>query len=145
MNKHGGFSLVEVMVAILILGVALAGLVQGVNTALLSNKESESQAAAALLAAGQVEALRADAWGIEDGEKEGDFGDELPLYQWRQTIRATSIEGLHEVTVVVENTNSSKAVYELKTMLFEKPYVTEEEEKARKDKEKKREKGKRQG
>src|SRR5438874_3148137 len=136
MNKHGGFSLVEVMVAILILGIALVGLVEGVNTALLSNKDSEAQTSAALLAAGQIEAVRADALGIEDGEKEGDFGDELPLYRWRQTIRGTQTEGLHDVTVVVENSKSGKKVYELKTMLFEKPYISEEEEKQKKDKEK---------
>ena len=142
MNKHGGFSLVEVMVAILILGIALVGLVEGVNTALLSNKDSEAQTSAALLAAGQIEALRADASGIEDGEKEGDFGDELPLYRWRQTIRGTQTEGLHDVTVVVENSKSGKMVYELKTMLFEKPYISEEEEKQKKEKEKDKKKGK---
>ena len=143
MNKHGGFSLVEVMVAILILGIALVGLVEGVNTALLSNKDSEAQTSAALLAAGQIEALRADALGIEDGEKEGDFGDELPLYRWRQTIRGTQTEGLHDVTVVVENSKSGKMVYELKTMLFEKPYISEEEEKQKKEKEKDKKKGRR--
>ncbi len=79
--KHGGFSLVEVMVAIMILGIALVGLVQGVNTALVSSKESEVQTAAALLAAGQIESLRADALGIEDGETEGEAGDELPQYR----------------------------------------------------------------
>ena len=135
--------MVEVMVAILILGIALVGLVEGVNTALLSNKDSEAQTSAALLAAGQIEALRADALGIEDGEKEGDFGDELPLYRWRQTIRGTQTEGLHDVTVVVENSKSGKMVYELKTMLFEKPYISEEEEKQKKEKEKDKKKGRR--
>ena len=46
-----GFSLVEVMVAVLILGVALAGLTEGITTALSSNKESELQTTAALIAA----------------------------------------------------------------------------------------------
>ena len=142
MRKNAGFSLVEVMCAILILGIALVGLVQGVNTALLSSKESEVQTAAALLAAGQIETLRADAFGIEDGETEGDGGEALPQFQWRQTINSTQIEGLHEVTVVVENSRTGKPAYELRTMLFEKPLITEEEEKARKDKER-REKRKR--
>jgi len=126
------------MVAILILGIALVGLVQGVNTALLSSKESELQTAAALIAAGQIEALRADAFGIDDGEKDGDCGDELPQYQWHQTIASTETEGLHEVKVVVENSKTGKSIYELRTMLFEKPLVSEEDEKAKKDKEKKR-------
>lgn len=130
------------MIAILILGIALVGLVQGVNTALISNKESEVQTAAALIAAGQVETLRADALGISDGETEGDCGDELPQYHWRQTIKSGTIEGLHEVAVVVENSKTGKQVYELKTMLFEKPYISEEEEKTRKDEARKRERKK---
>jgi prepilin-type N-terminal cleavage/methylation domain-containing protein len=142
MTKNAGFSLVEVMVAILILGIALVGLVQGVNTALVSSKESEVQTAAALLAAGQIETIRADAFGISDGETDGNCGDELSQYQWHQTITGTQVEGLHEVKVVVENSKTGKSVYELRTMLFEKPLVTEEDEKAKKDKEKKRERKK---
>ena len=53
--RNSGFSLVEVMCAILILGIALAGLTQGVTTALTSSKESELQTTAALFAAGLVE------------------------------------------------------------------------------------------
>ena len=52
MKPDHGFSLVEVMVAVLILGVALAGLTEGITTALSSNKESELQTTAALIAAG---------------------------------------------------------------------------------------------
>ena len=44
-----GFSLIEVMCAILILGIALVGLTQGLTTALSSSKESEQQTMAALL------------------------------------------------------------------------------------------------
>ena len=141
-KRHGGFSLVEVMIAILILGIALVGLVQGVNTAVLSNKESEVQTAAALIAAGQIETLRADALGISDGETEGDCGEELPQYHWRQTIASSTIEGLHEVSVVVENSKTGQQVYELKTMLFERPYISEEEEKTRKEEGRKRERRK---
>src|SRR4051812_12740562 len=123
--SHNGFSLVEVMVAMLILGIAIVGLVQGVNTALLSSKESEVQTEAVLIAAGQIETLRADALGISDGETEGDCGDELPQYHWRQTITSSTVEGLHEVAVVVENAKTGKQIYELKTMLFERPYISE--------------------
>jgi len=68
-----GFSLVEVMVAILILGVALAGLTHGITTALASSKDSELQATAALFAAGKIETLRAEQ-DVENGETDGDGG-----------------------------------------------------------------------
>jgi len=138
-TARAAFSLIEVMVAMLILGIAIVGLVQGVNTALLSSKESEVQTAAVLIAAGQIETLRADALGISDGETEGDCGEELPRYRWRQTITSSTVDGLHEVAVVVENAKTGKQIYELKTMLCERPYISEEEEKNRKDEAKKRE------
>ena len=119
-GRSAGFSLVEVMVAILILGVAVVGLTQGFTTALAASKESEQQTTAALFAAGQIETLRAET-GLTDATTEGDCGDELPLYHWRQTISPAGIDGLHEVTVAVEHAQSGALIYELKTLLFEVP------------------------
>ncbi len=113
-----GFSLVEVLCAILILGVALVGLTQGLTIALHSTKESELQTTAALFAAGQIETVRAEG-GLEDGEKEGDCGEGLSLYHWKQTITAAGIDGLHQVDVTIENSKSSKVIYQLQTLLFE--------------------------
>lgn len=115
-----GFSLVETLCAVLILGVALVGLVEGVTTGLSSSKESELQTVAALYAAGQVETLRAEG-DLQDGTTEGDCGEGLKLYRWQQAIRPTDIDGLHDVTVTVENANSGKSIYELRTLLFEVP------------------------
>ncbi len=70
-RHNAGFSLIEIMVAILILGVALAGMTRGITTALSSNKESELQTAASLVAAGQIETLRASKE-IIDGVTDGD-------------------------------------------------------------------------
>jgi prepilin-type N-terminal cleavage/methylation domain-containing protein len=117
-TNAAGFSLIEVMVAILILGIALAGLTTGITTALGSSKESELQATAALLAAGQIETLRAEG-GLVDGEKNGDGGAGLSLYRWKQTISGAGIDGLHEVVVAVNSAQDGRPIYELKTMLFE--------------------------
>ena len=107
------------MVAILILGIALVGLTTGVTTAVTSNKDSETQTTAALIAAGQMELVRADDF-IADGDEDGDCAEEgLPMYRWRQTISSTSISGLHQVTVVVENATTGKDIYELETLLFD--------------------------
>ena len=119
-GRNAGFSLVEVMCAILILGIALAGLTQGVTTALTSSKESELQTTAALVAAGLVETLRAEG-SLSDGATEGDCGEGLSLYRWKQTITATGIDGLHEVRVAVENAKSGQPIYELQTLLFQPP------------------------
>ena len=120
MNHNAGFSLVEVMVAILILGIALVGLTQGITTALVSSKESELQTTAALFAAGQIELLRAEK-DLADGTGNGDCGAVLPLYRWKQTVSPADIGGLHDVDVVVENTQTGVEIYELKTLLFAIP------------------------
>jgi prepilin-type N-terminal cleavage/methylation domain-containing protein len=119
-NHNAGFSLVEVMIAIVILSVVLVGLTQGITTALSSSKDSEYQTTAALFAAGQIEALRAEK-DLADGEIDGDCGTILPMYRWKQTVSPTDVDGLHDVDVVVENSKSGAAIYELKTLLFEPP------------------------
>jgi len=118
--KRAAFTLVEVMVSIVILGIAVAGLTQGITTALASTKESELQATAALFAAGQIELLRAEG-GLLDGSTQGDCGTTLPRYRWKETITPTDIDGLHEVSVVVQDAQTSAEIYELKTLLFELP------------------------
>ena len=117
LSHQGGFSLIEVMVAILILGIALVGLTHGIATALGSSKESEWQTTAALFAAGKIESLRAETeW--ENGETDGDCGAGLEAYHWKQTVSGADMDGLHEVAVTVENANSHKEIFELKTLLF---------------------------
>jgi prepilin-type N-terminal cleavage/methylation domain-containing protein len=120
MNHNAGFSLVEVMIAIVILGIALVGLTQGITTALSSSKESEVQTVAALFAAGQIELLRAEK-DLADGTTDGDCGATLPLYGWKQTVSPTDVAGLHDVDVVVENSQTGAEIFELKTLLFEPP------------------------
>ena len=117
---NSGFSLIEVMVAILILGVALAGLTHGITTALDSSKESELQTTAALFAAGKIETLRAEG-GLENGDTDGDCGASLEMYHWKQTISDAGIDGLHDVDVVIERAQDNQEIYELKTLLFEAP------------------------
>jgi prepilin-type N-terminal cleavage/methylation domain-containing protein len=119
--RSSGFSLLEVLCAILILGVALVGLTQGLATALSSTKESERQSTAALLAAGVIETVRAEG-DLTDGDTDGEGPAGLELYRWKQTIQPTRIDGLHQVEVVVENARSGQAIYTLRTLLFETPY-----------------------
>jgi len=119
-NPCAGFSLVEVMAAILIMGVALVGLTQGLTTALRSSKESEQQTAAVLIAAGQIETLRAEGY-VLAGKWEGETVTGPGTYRWEQTVTETQIEGLYEVRVVVDSVNSRGPIYELRTLLFDPP------------------------
>ena len=119
-NHTSGFSLLEVMVAVLILGIALVGLTQGIVTALGSNKDSELLSTASLLAAGRIELLRSEG-DFTDGVTEGQEEDGMSLYKWKQTISGTATEGLHEVLVEIEHSKTGKTIYSLQTMLFQPP------------------------
>jgi prepilin-type N-terminal cleavage/methylation domain-containing protein len=115
-----GFSLVEVIFAISVLAIAVVGLTEGITLALRSNKESELQSTAALYAAGLIETLRAEG-DLTNGDQDGDCGEGLSLYRWKQSITAAGIDGLHQVKVVIENAKTEKPIYELETLLFEPP------------------------
>ena len=123
----GGFSLVEVMCAILILGFSIVGLTHGITTALTSSKESELQTAAALMAAGRIEWLQAEGF-LTEGEQSGEEGAGLSGYRWRQRTSGTDIDGLYEVDVIVEHGESGEPVYALRTLLFDPPVYFELEE-----------------
>jgi type IV pilus modification protein PilV len=115
-----GFSLIEVLCAILILGIGIVGLTHGLTTALSASKESELQTKAALLAAGQIEQLRADGY-LSNGMEEGDGEGPSAAYHWQQTISSTDLAGLHEVHVAVSLARSGELIYELRTLLFDPP------------------------
>ena len=137
-QQKAGFSLVEVMCAIIILGIALVGLTQGITTALSSSKESELQTTAALLAAGQIETLRAEGY-FYDGVEQGECGDDLPQYQYIQTISSTAINGLHSLQVSIQSTRTGQTIYELETLLFDASDVQDTPTDTKSDKDKKRE------
>ena len=124
-SKHG-FSLIETMLAILILGTGLVGLSHGIAAALRASKESELQTKAAMFAEGQIETLRAEAF-IVEGQTDGDCGTGLEAYTWRRSVKPGSIEGLFDVEVTVQDTETGKAVYALRTLLFDAPLSSTEE------------------
>ena len=73
-----------------------------------------------MIAAGKIEMLRADGY-VLDGITEGEGGEGLSLYRWKRSVTSTSVDGLHEVSVVVEDSKTGTAIYELRTLLFDPP------------------------
>ena len=120
-SDNGGFSLIEVLCAILIMGVALVALTHGITTALASTKDSEVQTTVVALAASQIETLRAGAV-LTDETTTGDFGDSFPKYAWEQTVAPAALDGLHQVDVVVKDSKSGASLYKLTTLLFDSDY-----------------------
>ena len=123
MRRNSAFSLIETMVAILILGTGLVGLTQGITAALRASKECELQTKAAVFAAGQIEILRAENFVLE-GDTDGDCGPGLANFTWRQSVKPAGLEGLFDVEVIVQEPETGKDVYALRTLLFDMPLST---------------------
>jgi len=141
-HPNGGFSLIEIMCAILVMGTALVALTRGLTTAMGSTKDSEVQTVVVSLAAGQLETLRAGGV-LTDDTTDGDFGDSFPQYKWEQTISPGGLDGLHDVELSVISTRTGAPLYKLSTLLFDQDYPSSSaaDEKARQrdqDKAKKR-------
>ena len=125
--------MIEVMCAILIMGVALVALTRGLTSALGSTKDSEVQTTIVGLAAGQIETLRAGAV-FTDETTEGDFGDSFPKYKWEQTVAPGGLDGLHQVDVAIKDARSGTTLYKLTTLLFDSDYPSSTESDAKQKK-----------
>jgi prepilin-type N-terminal cleavage/methylation domain-containing protein len=117
---RAGFSIVEVMIAMLVLGVGVVGVAEGIGTAVRSSREAQVHSAAALFAEGLIETLRAEGY-LTDGVTEGECPTGLDAHRWRRTISPTELAGLHDVEVVIERQAGGGPVFALRTLLFEVP------------------------
>ncbi len=120
-SRHAGFSLVEALCAIIILGVGLVGITEAITMSLRATADARHYTTAAMLTSSQLELLRAEGFLIE-GEDDGDFGEDFAAYTWTRTIRETDREGLHDVVVRVHLEPSGEVLVELRTLLFDMPY-----------------------
>ena len=110
MKRAAGFSLVELLCAVAILGVGLVGMTHGITTALSGSKEAERQTVAAMLAAGKIEEIRSESY-LMEGLIEGEGGVGLENYRWAMSLTPSAPEGLFDVEVRVSNAKSEKVIY----------------------------------
>ena len=122
-RRAPGFSLVEVLCAILVLGVGLVGVTEAITLALRTSKDAEQHTVAVMLARGRLETLRADSL-LTEGENEGEFEDAFSGYTWHEAIAETDTDGLYEVVVTIRLAATGQVAYELGTLLFDTPYTS---------------------
>ncbi|MCD8533719.1 MAG: prepilin-type N-terminal cleavage/methylation domain-containing protein [Verrucomicrobia bacterium] len=116
-SSSHGFSLIEVLIAIVILGVGIVGLTEGISTALYSSRDAEKLTVATYLAAGQIELIRADG-SLTEGTEEGQWSGPLSGYQYLQTISENSDDGLYLVSVIILNRTPEK-IFNSMTYLYD--------------------------
>jgi prepilin-type N-terminal cleavage/methylation domain-containing protein len=100
MRNERGFTLVEMLVAIVVLAVGIAGTLAALGAISSSSGAAAEYDRAALLAERQLAEIEAQEQ-APSGEDSGDFGEEYPGYQWEQEVLATDVENLVEVRLTV--------------------------------------------
>jgi general secretion pathway protein I len=93
--NNRGFSLMEVMFALALIGIALTTLLASQSQGLSLANEAKFYTTAAFLAQGKMAEIEiAETDSITNDS--GDFGDDYPDYTWEVEINSTSIEMLEE-------------------------------------------------
>ena len=94
-----GFTLIEVLATLILLGIVLPVAMRGVSTAMAAASKAKRTAEATSLAESKLNELVADGtWA--SGTLAGDFSPDQPEYQWSCVV-ATRDYGLSEVAVRV--------------------------------------------
>lgn len=97
-GRSGGFTLLEVLVALVILGVALVGLLSAQSAAVRLRSQAEELTLATFLLERQMTEMEMGDF-PEIGKKEGDFGDDYPGYAWQITVSETPFSAPPQVRV----------------------------------------------
>lgn len=112
-TSQAGFTLLEVMVAVAVVGGLLITLIYTVNTQLKATAIHESVSVATILARSKLDEVRAKP--VEQlSRPEGRFDEPNELYSYKIDVKPTEYEGVSELSVSVTRDDES---VELKKMV----------------------------
>lgn len=96
-----GFTLAEVLAALVLMGIVLPIALKGVSLALAASDDARRKIEATALAENKLaEFTAANATGVSAGGMSGDFGTDWPAYQWEASNVMRDVE-LNEITIRV--------------------------------------------
>jgi general secretion pathway protein I len=98
--KRGGFTLLEVMVALAVLSLALVVVFSQQARGIAQGNEARIIAKATLLAQERMAGLISDE-DLMEGDEEGEVEDSIPPFTWKQLVEESNIEGIKKITVTV--------------------------------------------
>jgi len=101
-RKQTGFTLVEMVVATILLAVGGVAAMMAISASIRTVGDAESYSRAAMLAEMRLAELEAQPETVSSGEQQGDFGEEYPGYTWTQTVEPTDLSDVVRVTVTVK-------------------------------------------
>jgi type II secretion system protein I len=127
-SRQSGFTLLELMVALVILALGIVGLMRAVSQGMAATAQIRDVTTATTLGQMKMEELASNVVDLP-AESNGDFGDAAPEFSWRAVAEETDIEGLIKITIVVlwQRGNRQQSVT-LETCVSENMQVTPLEE-----------------
>ena len=115
MRRRDGFTLIEILLALAILGGSFTVLLMAHAAALRQEARARRLMTATLLARELL--TRTEVEGVPElGADRGDFGEAFPAYTWERQVENTEFEGVRLVRLVVrwpegKGTASTEVVY----------------------------------
>lgn len=99
-TRSAGFTLIEVLATIVLMGIVLPVAMRGLSIALNESSKARHTAEAAALAEAKLGELTLPGLATLSSAS-GDFGPEFPEYRWTCQTTASAEYGVDEVTVTV--------------------------------------------
>lgn len=101
-HNRQGFTLVEMIVAAILLVVGVVAALACIGSATRSTALAAEYTTAALLAQQRFAEIEAQPDQLTSGDQQGDFGEEFPGYSWHQMVETTDFGGLVRITLTIE-------------------------------------------
>ena len=100
--RRRGFTLVEMIVATILLAVGVFGALGAFSAALQATTASNRIHTAALLAQRRLTEIELQPDAIAGGDQQGDFGEEYPGFRWLESVEPTDYPDLFKITLRVQ-------------------------------------------
>jgi general secretion pathway protein I len=104
-NRPAGFTLIEVLVTLLLIGIVLPAMMHGITLAMAAGDGALHRNDAAQLAKSQLAQLVAGTQWSNTTNLSGDFSPNWPGYQWKATVQPwdqdTSGMGIQQIDLTV--------------------------------------------
>jgi prepilin-type N-terminal cleavage/methylation domain-containing protein len=98
--RSRGFTLPEVLTAMLLAGIVLPVAIKGVSLALFASTDARHRIEAVALGETKLDELAASMTSSNGGDSEGDFGEKSPLFRWKSSTSSVETD-LAEIRVRV--------------------------------------------
>jgi type II secretion system protein I len=102
MTRNKGFTLIEVLIAVAILGITFVWLVSATNQSIDMATRSKFITTSTLLAQKRIADVISSNSVKSPGTSQGDFGEEYQGYKYIENIESTQLEGFYRYILTVK-------------------------------------------